>query len=330
MQRISTPTRFIDKFGPGKDGFTDGNPQTGLSTTQLEAIWFDATQEEPCTVVELAGIPLDGTRHDQLWQAINAIAANHAGQYVHKAGDTMTGPLTLNGANGNINAAGNISAVGILYSDTSISTPGQVGALHCYAFDPAGQYGLAELAVGAHPTERWTLNTEPNGDFQIGLLTGGPPIQNVITINRGTRDVTIQRPTSCNGTRVQADGIVYSQFSIPTIGFGWQVAGATHLAVYVNANSGGGLQGQIILQPILFEAAQASAVTVDALDTIAAMRLGSGSHRGADGEVVPVPIGFLVNSDVGNSTPAFLVRAIQQLALRVRALEGGAATPMPA
>jgi hypothetical protein len=94
MQRISTPTRFIDKFGPGKDGFTDGNPATGLSTTQLEAIWFDSEQEEIANVIEFAGIPLNPADHTQLWQAINAIATGAVGGYVLKSGDTMTGQLT--------------------------------------------------------------------------------------------------------------------------------------------------------------------------------------------------------------------------------------------
>jgi hypothetical protein len=125
MQRISTPTRFIDKFGPGKDGFTDGNPATGLSTTQLEAIWFDSEQEEIANVIEFAGIPLNPADHTQLWQAINAIASGAgAGLYVAKAGDTMTGSL----AAPNFYATADVSAGGLIYAANDISCGGNMGA----------------------------------------------------------------------------------------------------------------------------------------------------------------------------------------------------------
>jgi Chaperone of endosialidase len=94
MQRISTPTRFVDKFGPGKDGFTDGNPATGLSTTQLEAIWFDSEQEEIANAIELSGIALNPADHTQLWQAIRQqVFIVGDTRYVLKTGDVMSGTL---------------------------------------------------------------------------------------------------------------------------------------------------------------------------------------------------------------------------------------------
>jgi hypothetical protein len=86
MQRISTATRFQDKFGPGKDGFRDGDPGLGTASTQLEALWFDNAQEEIANAIELEGLTLNPNDMTQLWQAIR-------GGYVQKAGDTMTGPL---------------------------------------------------------------------------------------------------------------------------------------------------------------------------------------------------------------------------------------------
>lgn len=70
MHRIDTPTAQDDKFGPGKNGFTGGNPQTGLLPTALDADFFDMLQEELAGVVEAAGINLDKTKHDQLRKAL--------------------------------------------------------------------------------------------------------------------------------------------------------------------------------------------------------------------------------------------------------------------
>lgn len=70
MQRISTATRVVDKFGAGKDGFTDGDVVGGIPATDLEADLFDNVQEEIANVVEGEGIVLDGAVHTQLRQAI--------------------------------------------------------------------------------------------------------------------------------------------------------------------------------------------------------------------------------------------------------------------
>lgn len=70
MHRIDTMTAQTDKFGVGKNGFTNGDPVTGRRATDLNSDMWDAVQEELCTVVERVGIELDKTQHDQLYQAI--------------------------------------------------------------------------------------------------------------------------------------------------------------------------------------------------------------------------------------------------------------------
>lgn len=70
MHRIDTPTAQKDKFGAGKNGFTDGNPQTGTPATDLNNDYFDMLQEELAGVVEAAGIVLDKSKHNQLLQAL--------------------------------------------------------------------------------------------------------------------------------------------------------------------------------------------------------------------------------------------------------------------
>ncbi|QLA74970.1 hypothetical protein A7A13_01590 [Escherichia coli] len=73
MHRIDTKTAQKDKFGAGKNGFTRGNPQTGMPATDLDDDYFDMLQEELCSVVEASGASLEKARHDQLLTALRAL-----------------------------------------------------------------------------------------------------------------------------------------------------------------------------------------------------------------------------------------------------------------
>ncbi|WP_130089273.1 gp53-like domain-containing protein [Escherichia coli] len=73
MHRIDTKTAQKDKFGAGKNGFTRGNPQTGIPATDLDDDYFDMLQEELCSVVEASGASLEKGRHDQLLTALRAL-----------------------------------------------------------------------------------------------------------------------------------------------------------------------------------------------------------------------------------------------------------------
>ncbi|HCT3092531.1 TPA: tail fiber protein [Salmonella enterica subsp. diarizonae serovar 61:l,v:z35] len=73
MHRIDTPTAQKDKFGQGKNGFTNGDPATGRRATDLNSDMWDAVQEEVCTVIEAAGIPLSKGEHTQLHAAIDRL-----------------------------------------------------------------------------------------------------------------------------------------------------------------------------------------------------------------------------------------------------------------
>ncbi|OSK25412.1 putative tail fiber protein (GpH) [Escherichia coli M056] len=76
MHRIDTATAQVDKFGPGKNGFTNGDPSTGRRATDLNSDMWDAVQEEICRVIEGAGITLDKQTHEQLYLAVMALAGN--------------------------------------------------------------------------------------------------------------------------------------------------------------------------------------------------------------------------------------------------------------
>ncbi|WP_407862135.1 phage tail protein, partial [Escherichia coli] len=132
MHRIDTLTAVKDKFGPGKNGFTDGNIRTGRLATWLNSAMWDAIQEEMCAVIERAGIELNKEEHDQLYKAILLLAGgvinevallvknnlsdvedrdeavenlglkptvDKAKNAVQRDGDTMTGELKISGVN---------------------------------------------------------------------------------------------------------------------------------------------------------------------------------------------------------------------------------------
>lgn len=70
MHRIDTSTAQIDKFGHGKNGFTNGDPATGRRATDLNSDMWDAVQEEICAVIESSGMALNKEQHNQLYKAI--------------------------------------------------------------------------------------------------------------------------------------------------------------------------------------------------------------------------------------------------------------------
>ena len=77
--RIDTSTAQKDKFGVGKNGFTRGNPQTGVPATELDDDYFDMLQEEIVGIVEAAGDTLDKTRRNQLNAALGKLFQNKTG-----------------------------------------------------------------------------------------------------------------------------------------------------------------------------------------------------------------------------------------------------------
>ncbi|WP_143433144.1 gp53-like domain-containing protein [Herbaspirillum camelliae] len=73
MKRISTSTRMVDKFGPGKSGFTNGNAVTGVAATDLEAAWFDQVQESIVRTIEEAGLELSDVDMDQFVTSLKVV-----------------------------------------------------------------------------------------------------------------------------------------------------------------------------------------------------------------------------------------------------------------
>ncbi|MCY1089227.1 phage tail protein [Escherichia coli] len=202
MHRIDTLTAVKDKFGPGKNGFTDGNIRTGRLATWLNSAMWDAIQEELCGVIEKAGIELNKEEHDQLYKAILLLVGgaineealliknnlsdvenkdkavenlglkptvDKAKNAVQRDGDTMTGKLTLPqtsgfGVNTDNALGGNSIAFGD--NDTGIKQNGD-GILDVYA---NGQYvfrfqngvAIALKNIQAGNAKKFTLSSANN------------------------------------------------------------------------------------------------------------------------------------------------------------------------
>ena len=270
MQRITTATRQQDKFGPGRDGFTDGNPTTGTPSTQLEAGWFDHLQEEVARAIELSGIPLNGSNVEQLFAAINARVAAGVGAlplpFVRLAGDTMSGQLT-------VVAGGDFSAsAAATFEVRAIGGSDAVLAFHAPGVPAATKIGLNQLnqlVVGGWtwPGARLVLDSLGNlsvsgnlrgqgsvnadnavqagGDLIAGAnctvqgrYFGNGMDLGTATANMGTCNAsTVNCSFTVNATAVSVErGVIYRAWAGATeIGFAW--TGAV-MNMYVN---GGGV-----------------------------------------------------------------------------------------
>jgi len=109
MDRIDDPTAEADKFGAGKDGFTEGDPGL-VDPTAVSAAWLDGVQEEIVAVIEDAGLTPSNASLAQLLAALKIftryvvvdVSGSAAGSSVNFAlsqassnGDLINGDFTL-------------------------------------------------------------------------------------------------------------------------------------------------------------------------------------------------------------------------------------------
>ncbi|EFC0429849.1 phage tail protein [Escherichia coli] len=220
MHRIDTLTAVKDKFGPGKNGFTDGNIRTGRLATWLNSAMWDAIQEEMCAVIERAGIELNKEEHDQLYKAILLLAGgvinevallaknnlsdvedrdeavenlglkptvDKAKNAVQRDGDTMTGKLTLHqtsgfGVNTDNALGGNSIALGD--NDTGIKQNGD-GILDVYAngqhvFRFQNGVAMALKNIQAGNGRMFTLSSSDSSTKNVGFNLWGNPSRPVV------------------------------------------------------------------------------------------------------------------------------------------------------
>lgn len=140
MHRIDTPTAQKDKFGAGKNGFTRGNPQTGVQATALDDDYFDAVQEEIVGVIEGAGIALNKANRAQLLTALKKLflqSGNNLSEI--KAAGAAAIAATLS----NIGA---LSTTGTAAAATKLATPRTIAGK---SFDGTANIAIAASDVGA-------------------------------------------------------------------------------------------------------------------------------------------------------------------------------------
>lgn len=74
MDFIQTSNKQIDKFGPGKHGFSAGNPALGQLATYLSNTWCDGVQQEIINAIEASSQVPTGADQSQLAKAIPLLA----------------------------------------------------------------------------------------------------------------------------------------------------------------------------------------------------------------------------------------------------------------
>ena len=174
MKRTTALNAVPNKFGAGKSGFRRGNLAEGVKPTEFEDDWFDNVQEEQATLIEAAGLTLNGADMAQVYKALfgsrlwyatdtgsaNAYAVAFAPgvparvdgmQIRFKATNANTGASTLN-----FNALG---AKPILGAGHEALQGGEIVAS-----------GLATVTWSA-PLDSWVLHQSTGGAQPVALAT---------------------------------------------------------------------------------------------------------------------------------------------------------------
>ncbi|EGP6031456.1 tail fiber protein [Salmonella enterica] len=188
MHRIDTPTAQKDKFGQGKNGFTNGDPATGRRATDLNSDMWDAVQEEVCTVIEAAGIPLSKGEHTQLHAAIDRLIAEQVKTRLEKnqnGADIPDKSLFVRNigalpANGTAVAANRLASRGALPALTGTTRGSDSGLI------------MGEVYNNGYPTQYGNilrLTGTGDGEILIGWSgVNGAPAPAYIRSHRDTAD----------------------------------------------------------------------------------------------------------------------------------------------
>ncbi|HSH72332.1 MAG TPA: hypothetical protein VK974_04665 [Methylophilaceae bacterium] len=183
MKRISTATAQANKFGAGKNGFRDGDKGAGIAPTDLDAGWFDRTQEEISNVIEGAGIVLDpaGADNTQMLQAIKLLIAG--GDYHPSCRVASTAALNTAAPGANIDGIAMVASDRVLLKDQA--APAQNGiwvwngaavamtrALDADAGAEINSGALVPVEVGtANADTLWMLTTDGVVTVGVSALT---------------------------------------------------------------------------------------------------------------------------------------------------------------
>lgn len=132
MQRISTLNRIANLFGPGKDGFKNGDLANGVVPTAFNADWCNGVQEELANVIEASGAALNAGSVVQLLTAIRWITLGRmVNVQVFSASGTYT-PSSARVSKIIVEAVGGGGAGGGAAATSSNASAGGGGGAGCY------------------------------------------------------------------------------------------------------------------------------------------------------------------------------------------------------
>ncbi|MDU1063271.1 MAG: hypothetical protein E7A35_22895, partial [Leclercia adecarboxylata] len=161
MHRIDTPTAQKDKWGAGKNGYTNGDPTVGVKSTALNAEIFDSLQEEICNVIEKFGVELDPENNEQLWtvlsEALNGFIQN--GKLVESMTDTTAGRIPV------------VGWMGI--GGPEISIPDNSDIYRYFSTAKSGNYGGGTLLENCVTTSWHSFKWQQHGERHGYLLEFG-------------------------------------------------------------------------------------------------------------------------------------------------------------
>lgn len=186
MHRIDTTTKFANLFGPGKDGFRDGNKATATAATVLNAAWFNGMQEEILSVIEASGQNQSDSVLNQLLLALRSV-----GVFVTQAlGDSSTKAATTAFAR---KSRGNFSG----YYYFSASTPLTLAMLGGFVNFAGGTPGQVYTLPSVHEPDAigggyWFCNLSAQPVSLKGFGT-----ENIYSPRGGSNTFTINPQESC-------------------------------------------------------------------------------------------------------------------------------------
>ncbi|MGD8501267.1 MAG: hypothetical protein PVJ86_11500 [Phycisphaerales bacterium] len=104
MHRIDSPNREQDKFGAGKDGFTEGVPGV-TPATEVTDDWLDGVQEELCNLIEGNGGTLSKGTRTQVRDILRNMVGTGAGPGLKGTGGSAGG-TGVHGVGGSTDGVG--------------------------------------------------------------------------------------------------------------------------------------------------------------------------------------------------------------------------------
>ena len=332
MERINTSTRQIDKWGPGKDGFTDGALVPFQESTQLNAAWHDQVQEEVANVIEAAGMDLDPNDREQLLKAIQFLVA--AGMVEPPATQTAHMRRSMPGGGFEWFSGGVVTNPLVVRMATNpdiavIHTGLGLGGGLWYgpdAFGFADAVHIGEVDANGIPTVS-RIRFHRTGSVSIGQPLNLPVAQTLLAVENpdGTAAEFLSSILQAgNSVIVRA-----YRLDINFIGFRYQAADTALGAIYANG-LGGVTYGSTVPTP-LEQPAKLAGGTGTAIDRVPVYEIAASNAAVFDVHELQEAVPWAVRGDMAGLADLVPVlwAELQSVRRRLEALEGASGITLP-